>query len=110
MKKQKQPQVLNLKPIIKITKKIKLTPGFVTAELHWVGEDEKLVDKTAGICWSLEPKLAERFKKAVEDGKVFHTPTIGKTIVSPYSTYVKSSNYFFPMGKYLNSDLKKIGY
>ena len=103
--------IVNVKPKLVYSKNFKNdTPGFVNVTLTCEGPDKNLVNWDLTQSWSLPKLLAERFIKAVADGKIFHSPTISKTITTPVSTYFSWKSYFFPMGKYLNSDLKKIGY
>lgn len=101
---------LNVTPTIKIVKKPGIT-NYVDAICVWVGKDIDKVDNVDNMSWSLPLALATRFKKAVEDGKIMHSPVLMETSVTPVKTYVNCEYYNgFPMGKYMNADLKKIGY
>ena len=57
-------------------------------------------------------RLAQRFKKAVEAGAVYTNPRVVKTLPDAgpeaQQTYVQWDG--FKMAKYLNSDLKKLGF
>jgi len=54
---------------------------------------------------SCNHKLCARFKRAIEAGAIFSNHRIAK---STSGTYVETDGFI--MGKYMNSDLKKLGY
>jgi len=81
------------------------TPLWPNIKVDWIGTYSISLRKSDRL-------LAERYKRAVEDGKIYTNPRIVKTRPhnpkDPQKTYVKSDG--FVMAKYLNSDLKKLGY
>jgi len=86
-------------------------PFDIVCTVVWVGEENLPNNgkETCSICLSDTPanrKLAERYKKAVEAGVIYKNPVI-KTGVKNHQ-YIESEG--FVMAKYLNSDLKKLGF
>lgn len=97
-------------PVIEIVTETNSLTGerCINCRLVWTGVE---VDRphTGGISLLDTPhyrSLAERYRRAVAEGAVYSNPRIVSDING--RTYIRSDG--FVMGKYLNSDLKALGY
>ena len=84
----------------------------IHCEIYWNGEG---IDRPVSYIIVLldNPryrKIAERFQKAVADGAVYHNIRIVKDVNQKTYVEAETPQYMCVMGKYLNTDLKKLGY
>jgi len=76
-------------------------PGYVTVWFHWAGVDRPV---THGIV--ARKAVAPRLVRAAQAGAIFVDPHVATDTYG--QTYVEARCRV--MGKYLNSDLRKLGY
>lgn len=101
-------------PEIRIKETVSDTTGnsVIDCEVYWNGEgiDRPLTYIIRLINTPKNRKVAQRFQQAVADGVVYRNVQIRKDVNQ--KTYVEADtpNHMCVMGKYLNSDLKKLGY
>lgn len=95
-----------LKPnaVLVITKDLGGAPRYLV-ETHWTGVE---LDRpcTGGISTGGDWKLAERLARAINAGAIHTDPKVVQDING--KTYVQSGHKV--MGRYLNADLRKLGY
>lgn len=92
-----------------------MTPKITDVKVEPYGDDDKYVvvrpvwsevDRPDGSGWVVRPVVAQRLKKALFDGAIFTNIEVGTDIFG--KTYVSSHSRV--MAKYMNADLKKLGY
>lgn len=102
------------RPEIRISKSLNETTGnrIIECAVYWIGKN---IDRpcTFTICLLDKPsyqKIAERFQRAVAAGVVYNNIKIVKDCNQKTYVSAETRDYRFNRGKYLNSDLKSVGF
>lgn len=95
-------KVCILKPVATIEKEA----NSYTVWTDWVGNKPLDRSRTFGISTGSNKRLADRLARAINDGAVFYNPVIKSDVAG--NTYVSADRRV--MGRYLNADLKRLGY
>lgn len=79
-------------------------PAMLVVETHWHGQN--LDRPNTGGTAVKDQRMADRLVRAINSGAAYSNPKVVRDVSG--QTYVHADRAF--MGKYLNADLRKLGY